>query len=189
MRAVTKAIDPNLLDRLQRRGVRYVRHYRPHADLPWQVVFQTKDPAEVARYCESHDIEYSWLPDGTLYTSQVCQGTAVHPATGETLFFNQAHLFHVSNLDPDAATALIDLFGYDRLPRNALYGDRVEFDEHELTSIREAFASTSVRFSWRRGDVLLLDNMLTAHGRRSYSGPRKILVSLFDPFSPEHSAA
>ena len=184
MRRVTNALDASLLERFRRQGVRYVRHYRPFADLPWQVVFQTNDAAEVGRFCESRDIDYEWLSDGTLRTSQTCQGTAVHPVTGAELFFNQAHLFHVSSLGAEMAQDLVDVFGYDKLPRNATFGDGVEFETAELESVREAFRRASVRFQWQRGDVLLLENMLVAHGRRPYVGPRKVLVSLFDSFSP-----
>jgi hypothetical protein len=35
-----------------------------------------------------------------------------------------------------------------------------------------------VRFTWRQGDVVLLDNMLAAHARDPYEGPRKIVVAM-----------
>jgi hypothetical protein len=31
---------------------------------------------------------------------------------------------------------------------------------------------------WRRGDLLLIDNMLTAHGRRPCTGDRRVLVAM-----------
>jgi hypothetical protein len=34
---------------------------------------------------------------------------------------------------------------------------------------------------WSRGDVLLLDNLLAAHGRKPLAGPRQIVVALADP--------
>jgi alpha-ketoglutarate-dependent taurine dioxygenase len=35
-----------------------------------------------------------------------------------------------------------------------------------------------VRFTWEAGDVLLLDNMLAAHGRAAFSGQREVLVAM-----------
>jgi alpha-ketoglutarate-dependent taurine dioxygenase len=31
---------------------------------------------------------------------------------------------------------------------------------------------------WQAGDVALVDNYVTMHGRRTFTGPRKVLVSL-----------
>ncbi|WP_261720517.1 TauD/TfdA family dioxygenase [Streptomyces sp. FZ201] len=184
LRAVTAALDPDLLDRFETRGVRYVRHYRPHIDLPWQVVFQTDSREGVAAYCADHGIDHTWLDDTTLRTAQTSQGVAYHPRTGERVVFNQAHLFHVSNLPPETARALTSLYGPEGLPRNATYGDGTPLAPEELAAVRDAFAAAMVTFPWEAGDVLLVDNMRMAHARRPYEGPRKVLATLMDSYAP-----
>lgn len=185
MRRVTAAIGGELLDRFESRRVRYVRHYRPHMDIPWEVVFQTSDRGEVAAFCELNSIDHDWLDAETLRTAHTNHGTARHPTTGERMFFNQAHLFHVSNLDAEVSTSLIDMFGRDRLPRNAYYGDGQEIPTQHLQVVRQAFREASIHFPWRAGDVLLLDNMQMAHGRHPFTGKRQVVASLLDPYS-EH---
>jgi len=179
-RQITAAIGPRLVERFAERGVRYVRHYRRHIDLPWQVVFQTEEPGPVAEFCRAAGIEHEWLDSGTLRTSQVAQGVAVHPINAERVYFNQAHLFHVTSLGPAGAQSLIQLFGADRLPRHATYGDGEEIAPEDLEHVRAAFRRHEVTFPWEPGDVLLLDNMQVAHGRRPFSGERKVLAALLD---------
>ena len=183
MRKVTPAVGSALLDKFEKRGVKYVRHYRPFTDVPWQKVFQTDDPAVVGRYCAEHGIEHEWLDDDTLRTTQVCQGVARHPRTGELVFFNQAHLFHVSSTGPEIAQSMIEIFGVDRLPRHTCYGDGEEISPEDLAAVRDAFNKASVSFPWRAGDVMLLDNMQFAHGRRPFTGTRKVLAALMDKCS------
>lgn len=64
------------------------------------------------------------------------------------------------------------------LPRNAYYGDGSPIEEDALETIRTAYANETVVFPWQTKDVLLLDNMLTAHGRRPYKGARSIVVGM-----------
>jgi alpha-ketoglutarate-dependent taurine dioxygenase len=180
MRQITAAIGPRLLERFAERGVRYVRHYRRHVDLPWQVVFQSEEPGLVAEFCRAAEIEHEWLDAETLRTSQVAHGAAVHPLTGEQVYFNQAHLFHVSSLGPAGAQSLIKLFGADRLPRHASYGDGEEIAPEDLEHVRTSFRRHEISFAWQPGDVLLLDNMQVAHGRRPFRGQRKVIASLLD---------
>lgn len=184
LRLVTQRIVPELLERFSQRGVRYVRHYHRYIDLPWQKVFQTQDPATLTEYCEAHDITYEWVGADVLRTEQVAQGTAVHPATGERCIFNQAHLFHVTSLGERATEAMVEHFGADRLPRQSYYGDGGEIPAADLQLLRHAYSSSAVQVPWRQGDMLLLDNMQAAHGRRTFVGPREVVVALMDSWSP-----
>ncbi len=184
VRRVTARLNPGLLDRFEARQVRYVRHYRPHVDLPWQTVFQISDRQELAEFCARSDIAHEWLDQETLRTTQVCQGTARHPATGERLWFNQAHLFHASSLGAQTEHTLAQVLGPDRLPRNAYFGDGGEIDASDLAAVRRVFQEEAVTFPWEVGDVLLLDNMLVAHGRRPFRGERKVVAALLDPSAP-----
>lgn len=178
MHSVTAAIGTALLERLEARRVRYVRHYHPLVDVPWQKVFKTDDRAVVESYCDLHQITYDWLDGDILCTTQVSQGTAIHPVTRERVFFNQAHLFHSSSVGDAGAKALLKVFGANRLPRQTYYGDGGEFTADELTAMRTAFQRASLTFPWMAGDILLLDNMQFAHGRRPFKGSRKVVVAL-----------
>jgi alpha-ketoglutarate-dependent taurine dioxygenase len=189
MRNITAAIGPALLERFAERGVRYIRHYRRHIDLSWQVVFQTEDPGQVAEFCRAEGIDHEWLDSETLRTSQVAHGAAAHPLSGERVYFNQAHLFHVTSLGEAGAQSLIKMFGADRLPRHATYGDGQEIAVEDLERVRTAFRQHEVSFPWQSGDVLLLDNMQVAHGRRPFTGERKVLAALLDARSRYAPAA
>lgn len=184
LKAVTEAIPSEIVDSFRRRKVKYIRHYRPYVDVSWQDVFQTEDREQVAEFCRENDIRHEWLDQETLRTEQVCQGVATHPETGDAVFFNQAHLFHVSSLSENAAEEMIKFFGRDRLPRNAAFGDGEEISGGDLEAVRSAFASAAVDLQWRQGDVVILDNMQFAHGRRTYSGERRVLASLLKPYRP-----
>ncbi|SDJ53784.1 Taurine catabolism dioxygenase TauD, TfdA family [Paraburkholderia steynii] len=184
IRVASSLMGASILDMLTELKIKYVRHYRPYVDLPWQTVFQTESKMDVATFCESHDILHEWLDDETLRTEQVCQGTAMHPVLGERVFFNQAHLFHVSSLGTAAAAPLIEMFGENALPRNAFFGDGSELNADFLRRIRSALQKGIIDIEWQRGDVMILDNMQFAHGRRKFTGDRKILVALGEPHRP-----
>ena len=181
-RKVYRDLDPSVRDKFEKRGVMYVRNYGGGLDLPWQNVFQTEDRGEAEDYCRRSGIELEWLGGDRVRTRQVCQAVARHPRTGEDLWFNQAHLFHVSSLDAATREVLVEDLGEHGLPRNAFYGDGTEIEAEVLEQIREAYRRNQVVFSWRTGDVLFLDNMLTAHGRRPFTGDRKVVVGMADPW-------
>jgi alpha-ketoglutarate-dependent taurine dioxygenase len=183
MQEVGATLGEKLLDTFETRGVQYVRHYHPLIDVPWQKVFRTDDRQAVARFCLDHGIAHAWIDEVVLRTIQICQGVAYHPGTRQRVFFNQAHLFHISSLGEAAAKAMIGTFGVDRLPRQSFYADGGAIPAEDLATVRAAFAQASFSFPWQAGDVMLLDNMQFAHGRRPFKGPRKVLAALMGAHS------
>jgi alpha-ketoglutarate-dependent taurine dioxygenase len=61
---------------------------------------------------------------------------------------------------------------------NCHYGDDSEISFEDLNRIKEIVTKERVFFKWKRGDLLILDNLISMHGRNSFSGPRRILVAM-----------
>jgi alpha-ketoglutarate-dependent taurine dioxygenase len=180
-RLVYDRIDPEVRERFARKGVMYVRNYGGGVDLPWQTVFQTQDRGVMESYCRSTGIEWEWLEGERLRTRQVMAAIARHPTTRQFVWFNQAHLFHLTSLGLDVQQSLLATVGEEYLPRHTYHGDGSPIRDEDLDQVRRAYAEAAIEFDWKQGDVLLLDNMLTAHGRRPFRGPRKILVAMAEP--------
>jgi len=185
---VYERVPAEIRQRFAEKGVMYVRNYRTGIDLPWSNVFQTEDRSEVEEFCRQAGIEYEWNGDD-LRTRQICQGVAKHPKTGKMLWFNQAHLFHVSSLEPEVREALLELTSEAGLPRNTYYGDGTPIDVADLDVIRGIYDDLLILFPWEEGDVLLLDNMAVAHGRTPFQGARKIRVGMTEPFGADKLTA
>lgn len=179
-RKIYQKIPREIRDKFEKKGVMYVRNYGKMG-LPWQEVFQVESEPEVEAYCRSANIEFSWKKDGGLKTWQICPAVQKHPFSGERVWFNQAHLFHISNLPQENRMALVDAYGEAELPRHSFYGDGEEIELDVLDCIRKVIESEKIKFQWSKGDLLLLDNMLFCHGREPYEGARKILVSMAEP--------
>lgn len=177
-RDVYRRIDPALRERFAQKRLMYVRNYGNGLDVAWEQVFNTDDRAVVERYCHARRIECEWKSDGELRTRQRCQGVAHHPRTREAVWFNQAHLFHISALDEEMREVLFETVGEEDLPRNVYYADGTPLENSALDEIRGVLQSCEIVFPWASGDILLLDNMLTAHARAPFSGPRRVVVAM-----------
>jgi len=73
----------------------------------------------------------------------------------------------------------------DYLVSDTFFGDGTVISFAEYTEICNAYRKNIVSFPWQRGDVLFLDNMLTAHGRYPYKGERTIATAIIEPASDE----
>jgi len=180
VRRVYARISSKIKERFARKKVLYVRNHNVQLGLTWQMVFQTNDRAAVESYCADAGYEFEWGAGERLRTRWIGQAIAVHPQTGEAIWFNHAAFFHVSTLDP-ASQALLSEFAEEDLPNQTFYGDGSQIEPEVLDEVRDAYQRELVSFTWQRGDVLLLDNMLTAHAREPFVGQRQILVGMSEP--------
>lgn len=182
-RRVFERIDEEVRRRFIEKKVMYVRNYGSAIDLPWQNVFQTTSRAAVEEFCRVSEIDFQWIGNDGLRTRQICQSIAQHPRTGESVWFNQANLFHVSSLPLEVQNALLSNFGEENLPRNVYFGDGEKIEPSVIEHINSVYEQNAVAFPWQKGDLLMLDNMLVAHGRNPFKGQRKIVVGMAQPFN------
>lgn len=166
-------------ERFAEKGWMYVRNYGDGFGLDWQTAFQTDDRAAVEEHCRRNRIAVEWRDGGRLRTRAVLPATIEHPRTGEVVWFNHATFFHVSTLEAALRDGLLAGFEDDSgLPTNTYYGDGSPIEPETLAALREAYRRETVNFPWQRGDILMLDNILAAHGRAPYEGERRILVGM-----------
>ena len=182
-RQVLRSLPPELVDRFRRKRLRYVQNLHAGVGLgkSWRDTFETDDREQVEAILRRRGAELQWKADGSLRVAEVVDPIVTHPASGEQVFFSQAHLWHVSSLDPRTRAALQKLVSEDDLYHACTFGDGSPIGEDDLGEIRRALDAATIELAWRKHDVLVLDNVLIAHGRRPFQGPRRVLVAMGGP--------
>jgi hypothetical protein len=176
-REIYKALDPKILDSFVDKGLMYVRNFNGF-DVPWQEFFRTTDRAKVEKTCKEAGMDCEWTGSETLRIRQRSRAVAKHPKTGEMVFFNQVELHHISCIDEKTRASLRTMFKEEDLPRNVYYGDGTPIEDSVMDAIAELYWKKAKMFPWLPGDMIMLDNMLTAHARMPFEGPRKIVVAM-----------
>jgi len=181
VRKLYQRIDPTVRDRFIAKRWMVVRNYGDGFGLPWQTVYQTENKAEVEAHCQRSGIEFEWKDGNRLRTRAVRNAVARHPDTGELCWFNHATFFHVSTLTPSIREALLEEFAEEELPTNTYYGDGSPIEPEALDHLRSCYQAETISFPWQVADLLMLDNMMAAHGRAPFKGERKVLVGMSHP--------
>jgi hypothetical protein len=180
VRSVLADIPAPLAARFRESGWSLIRNYAEHLGLSWSTAFGTTDKDVVAKYCDENLIAYEWCADGHLRTVQRRSALIRHPDTGAQVWFNHAVFWNEWTLDPDVREVFIEDLGEGNLPFGTAYGDGQPISKADVELIDDAYRRATVRETWKPGDVMLVDNILAAHGRESFRGNRKILVAMGD---------
>jgi alpha-ketoglutarate-dependent taurine dioxygenase len=180
-RAVLAGMRPATRQMFERKGILYLRNYRPHVGVAWEKAFSTTDRSRVERTCAELGIEYRWGSDGVLRTRQHGPAIVTHPTTGQAVWFNHSFFFNVHAFEPKSLRDELASFpDDDPFSTNTLFGDGSPITLDIIEEIRSLYERGSIRNRWEQGDVLLIDNMLTAHGRTPFVGKRSIGVLMAD---------
>ncbi|MFA0960199.1 TauD/TfdA family dioxygenase [Roseivirga sp. BDSF3-8] len=174
-RMILQNLSEETRKKFQEKGVMYMRNLDKNAGLPWQEVFQTTDRKVVEAECEETGMTYTWKDDDNLQMTWVKKAIWEHPFKKEQTWYNHAFFYNKYTFESEfGATELSD-----RLPYNSYFGDGSEISKEEMEELTMAYKKATIQFTWKKGDVLFLDNLLVSHGRNAYDGKRKILASLF----------
>ena len=183
VRRVFHRIDAGIREKFMKKKVLYIRNFGGTFGLRWQDVFQTDDRDHLEAYCRTVGIAIEWTGEQHLRTRQVRPAIARHPKTGETVWFNHATVLHISTISSGRREMLLKMCSEENLPNNTYYGDGTPIEPDVLESLRAAYQGETITFPWQKSDTLLVDNLLTAHGRNPYKGSRQVVVGMAEPLS------
>ncbi len=179
--AVLRALPAGLAGRFEREGWLLARTYNEEIGASVGDAFGTDDRAAVEAYCRANAIEFDWQPDGGLRTRQLRSAVVQHPVTGQRCWFNQIAFLNERTIDPEIRAYLVDVYGADGLPFTTRFGNGDPIGEDVVQLLNEVYEANTAREPWRDGDLMLVDNVRTAHSREPFEGPREVLAALADP--------
>ena len=133
----------------------------------WQSTFRAETKEEAESRMLELGYSWEWLEDGCLKaTTPVLPAVRVLP-DGRKTFYNQLIAafkgWKDSRNDPSKAITL---------------GDGTALDKDAVLKAADLAEEITFDVPWQNGDVALVDNYLVMHGRRTFSGTRKVLASL-----------
>jgi alpha-ketoglutarate-dependent taurine dioxygenase len=179
--AVLEALPADLVARFEREGWLLVRTYNDEIGASAEEAFGTADRGSIESYCRAAGIEWEWQPDGGLRTRQRRRAVVRHPLTDRRCWFNQIAFLNEWTLDPEVREYLVDVYGEDGLPFTTRFGDGEPIGPDVVDLLNATYEAATVREPWQAGDLMLVDNVATAHSREPFSGPREIVVGLAEP--------
>src|SRR6266566_3560858 len=177
---VLPALPSELIERFEREGWLLIRNYNDEIGASVADAFGTDDRRAVENYCRANAIAFEWQPDGGLRTRQRRSAVVRHPVTGQRCWFNQIAFLNEWTLTPEVREYLVDVYGADGLPFNTRFGDGDPIGEDVVQLLNQVYEANTAREPWRAGDLMLVDNVRTAHSREPFEGPREVLVALAD---------
>ncbi|MDR3492233.1 MAG: TauD/TfdA family dioxygenase [Gammaproteobacteria bacterium] len=192
-RQILKAMNSRVTAQFQEKKLTYVSHYyyqsmimkfvnrlqRSHKS--WPEVFETQSKSEVETKCLANEFDWKWLKRDWLEIQQTRPATLTHPLTQENVWFNQAHLYDFNPKLLGLQRYLgAKLFYFRKSTRlhEIMYADKTQIPRKDIYHVLDVLNQNTVSFPWKQGDVMVLDNILSMHGRAPFSGKRRILTAL-----------
>jgi alpha-ketoglutarate-dependent taurine dioxygenase len=177
---VLAALPADLRARFERDGWLLTRSFNDEIGASVTEAFGTEDRTAIEGYCRANGIEFEWQRGGGLRTRQRRGAIVRHPVTGQRCWFNQVAFLNEWTMAPEVHEYLVDVYGADGLPFNTRFGNGDPIGEDVVRLLNEVYEANTAREPWQAGDLMLVDNIRTAHSRDAFEGPREVLVGLAD---------
>jgi hypothetical protein len=191
VRRFERGIEPRLRDAIAERGLLLMRNFRGGAEVPpglegvhrsWQEAFYTQHPAKAEADLAAMGLEHRWEDDGSLTTCFGAGGFVEHPVTGERHWFNSliAHTLLPQTMGPTWQIYAETYRDGRPRPYEARFGDGGPIPLDDVVALCLVLDAKTITLPYRDGDVLMIDNILTFHGRNPYTGHRDVQVALLE---------
>jgi len=146
----------------------------------WQSAFCAEDKASVESKLSISGAKWNWLDDGILRVSNIEPVCKPHRLSGEALWFNGVHTnnssyyLHAKHIETSRG-----------VPMDTYFGNHEAIPAELMAEIRGCFWRHSVPLRLRTRDLLVVDNMIAAHGRMSWPDglQRKLTLTHFKRIS------
>ena len=190
VRGLLDALPEALRERLLAHGIMTVRNYAPrsdaldqsvaHMDLRgWNLAFSTEDQAEVEALCQDKGLEPIWNADGSLTVLNHTDASSLHPRTGQRLYRSNLHSYNVATVSQGLDQALVQKIRASQArPTGTYLGNGEALTLEEIGHFERMLDARTRAWRWQDGDVMVLDNLETWHGRNPYDGPRNVQVAM-----------
>lgn len=181
MRRVRGRLPVALVDEFRERRLVYLMNLPDGRGFgkSWQETYGSPDRDTVEERLREQHAEWTWNPDGGLMVRMRAPALLRHSVTGEEIWTNQAVNWHPAHLGEAHVHKMAKAFGDEsRFPKAVLFGDGGAIAASAIETIAAALAAEERTFTWRLGDILLIDNEVISHGRRPFTGERAIDVAM-----------
>lgn len=164
---------PNFVHACEDKGVRYSQTMPSDNDLEsgqgrsWGSTLSANSPDEAETKLRKLNYEWQWRGDGSLSVITPRLPAIRILDDGRKVFFNQ----------------LIAAFRGWQDARNVgeksiCYGDNSPISNEDMEVVIRLSDLLTFDVPWQNGDIVLVDNFMTMHGRRPFEGQRRVLASL-----------
>ena len=168
-----KARHPEFARNCETKGLKYTHTMPAAADAnsgmgrSWQSTLRSETCEGAEQRLKALGYSWEWQPDGALRVTTPVLPAVRKLANGRTAFFNQliaaAMGWKDTRNDPS---------------KSITFGDGAPLDREAVTAATQLGEELSFDVPWQKGDVALVDNYAAMHGRRTFTGSRKVLASL-----------
>jgi alpha-ketoglutarate-dependent taurine dioxygenase len=165
----------------------------------WSEMFNTVDKKIVEQKAAENNIQVEWRKDDSLRLISNHNSFKQHPTSGETVWFNHLQVFHAAGASLEYAhiarrQKTMKAYGLswylkvnerlaklnqrpDESAMHVTFSDGGKVPYAYIKEVQKLIWKNMYFLKWQKGDMVMIDNFSTSHGRMPYVGPREVLVT------------